>query len=425
MRRLLYVVVFILLIAGGRWYWKIGREPLFVPTILKSETSSYEATGAIPVTITHFDDVVQVTNFEMTPDGKYMLVATLPGTVWIYHKVDGKFVKQKEPFFTIATSQPGWPPQEAGLTGIVLGADFQTSGDVFLMYSFAKEKKSFRNRVTRVTFTKRFGRMVGTKPIQIFEANTPGTGSHQIQDGVAVMVKGTPSILFNIGEGFVAERALKPEEQAGKVMLMSRTGEPVPGVRPYTESPLVQALGIRNAPGITRNPKNGKILIADTGPNNYDRLLYGTLFDDGGNNDKKLSFLWDGTEESLTKQIINPYDGGKDAGLHRFVPTQTAVSLAFIDSPKLPSVGDKQQYVLITLFGRTGEPGNEPGKRIDLGKITHGDKGDTLTLQSFIGRTKDVSEKLGHPIGLAVDQESKDIYFADIIEGRIYKAVLQ
>jgi hypothetical protein len=351
-----------------------------------------------------------------------MFVATLPGTVWIYHKVDGVFVRQTQPFFTIATSQPGWPPQEAGLTGLVLAADFEKSGDVFLLYSYAKEKRSFRNRVVRVTVQERFGRVFGVDPVEIFEANAPGTGSHQIQDGVGVMVQSMPSLLFSIGEGFVAERALDPKQEAGKLMLMDRDGKAVLGTRPYTDAPLVQAIGLRNPPAIARNAQTGDIMIGDTGPNNNDRLLYGKVFDEQGNNDKQLSFLWDGTEESLAKPILNPYDSNHNSNLYRFSPTQTAVSVAFINSEKLPPLGQKQQYVLITLFGRTGEPGNDPGKRIELGRISHGVNGDTITLSPFIGRIPQVAEKLGHPIGLALDPQTNDMYFADIIEGRIYKA---
>lgn len=384
------ILFLILLVATGVFYWRYFRSPILLAPLDSPKTSSYERA-------THFDDVKQVTNIEITPDGEHMLVATLPGTVWVYHKIDGQFRRQKDPFFTVKTSQPGWPPQEAGLTGIALGADFETNHDVFLLYSFAKEKKSFRNRVVRVRFTKLFGRIKGIFPKQVFEANTPGTGSHQIQDGVGVMVNEKPHILFTVGEGFVAERALKPEVEAGKLMLLSREGVAK-----------IQALGIRNAPGIARNPNNGNILIADTGPNNYDRLLYGKMFDEQGNNNKTLSFHWDGTEESLTKIVINPYDDDKDAVIYRWVPTETAVSLAFLDS----------EHVLVVLFGRTGEVGNETGKKILLGTLTDDRK---ISFSPFLERT---AETLGHPIGIAVDKQAKEVYFGDIIEGRIYKIAM-
>lgn len=357
---------------------------LFVSPLASPQESSYEKA-------THFDDVSQVTNIDITPDGQYMFVATLPGKVWVYHKVDGVFRRQRIPFATVKTAQPGWPPQEAGLTGLALGADFEKSGDVFLFYSFAKEKRSFRNRVARVKFTNALGLAKGMWQKQIFEANTPGTGSHQIQDGVGIMVSGKPHVLFTIGEGFVAERALNPNEEAGKLMLLSRDGKGN-----------VQGLGIRNAPGIAQNPKTGKIMIADTGPNNYDRLLYGTFFDE--KNDKALSFNWDGTEESLARSAINPYDGNRDAVIHRWAPTETAVSLAFLDD----------SHVYVVLFGRTGEAGNEIGKKILLGTLTNDSQ---ISFTPFVKRTE---ETLGHPIGIAIDPDTRDVYFGDIIEGRLY-----
>lgn len=396
MRRILLFLVIIGIIAGGAFLSRNIFEPVLLPQFASEQTPSYQSSGFPPITIDHVDDVVQITNIEITPDGKYMLVGTLPGTVWIYHRVDGIFRRQKEPFFNVKTAQPGWPPQEAGLTGIALGADFETSSDVFLFYSFAKEKRSFRNRVVRVRFTNVFGRVKGFFPRQIFEANTPGTGSHQIQDGVGVMVSGKPHVLFTVGEGFVAERALKPDEEAGKLMLLSREGEAK-----------VQGLGIRNAPGIARSP-NGMVLVADTGPNNYDRLLYGKFFDENGDNSKLLSFNWDGTEESLIKEALDPYNNNKNALLYSWSPTETAVSLAFLDD----------EHVYVVLFGRTGEPGNEPGKEIILGTIHE----NGITFTPFLARKPDVADKLGHPIGIALDPQTKDIYFGDIIEGRLYKA---
>ena len=295
MRWLLLVLV-ILGLAGGVFFIKTGRQPILLAEFTSAQ-SSYQPIGPIPTAVSHIDDIAQVTNIEITPNGAYMLVATLPGTVWVYHKVDGQFRRQQEPFFVVKTAQPGWPPQEAGLTGIALGADFAKSGDVFLFYSFAKEKRSFRNRVMRVKFTKLLGWVKGTRSTQIFEASTPGTGSHQIQDGVGVLVGGVPHVLFTVGEGFVAERALKPEEEAGKVILIQADGNPAVGSRPFANSLKVQAIGVRNAPGIVLNATNNAIVIADTGPNNYDRLLYGTFYDPTGANDKQLSFHWDGTEE--------------------------------------------------------------------------------------------------------------------------------
>ncbi|MBP9814335.1 PQQ-dependent sugar dehydrogenase [Candidatus Woesebacteria bacterium] len=424
MRRFLLLLCVALTVAAGAYLFTRTRTPLFVQSKVSIATPTYKGAGSIRAEVSIFDEVAQVTQIDVSPDGNYMLVGTLGGTVWVYQRVDGVFRRQSEPFFVLKTSQPGFPPEEAGLTGVAYGSDFEKSGDVFLLYSFAFEKKSFRNRVTRVQFTKRGDRVVGINPQQIFEANTAGTGSHQIQDGVGVMVAGKPHLLFTVGEGFVGERALDPTKEAGKVMLVQRDGKEPMGVRPYPESPKVQALGIRNAPAIGINPKNGKVAIGDTGPNNYDRFLYGTVFDTAGFNIQKLSFNWNGTEESLKKSAPDLYDAGKEMVLHRWVPTETAVNIAFYENTTLTKLKDNQQYVLVVLFGRTGEKNNTPGKKIMLGTLEEG-RQNRLLLSPLIDRAAIGEGQLGHPIGLGVDRSTGDIYFGDIMEGRIYKVSLK
>lgn len=424
MRKVIYITLVAVILFFIYQFLALRSKPTYLPLEKPLGTLMYQNTGRVKSSVSLFSETVpQVTQIEITPDGSSMLAGTLPGTIWIYHKIDGAFRKQVEPFFVVKTSQPGWPPQEAGLTGIVLGADFETSGDVFLNYSFALEKKSFRNRILRVTFTKKGQKFIGTNPVEIFEANTPGTGSHQIQDGVGVMIAGIPHVLFTIGEGFVAERALDPKQEAGKVMLLERDGSAPAGSRPYPESPKVQAVGIRNAPAIAYDTSSGKVAIGDTGPNNFDRFIYGSLFDPIGNNIQKLSFNWDGTEESLQKGSPDAYEGNKEMILHRWAPTETAVNVGFYKNEKLPKLLGSQQYILVTLFGKTGEKNNKPGKNIMLGTLSHG-QNNTLTMEPFIERVPQGEGKLGHPLGLAVDPVGKDIYFGDIIDGRIYKITI-
>jgi hypothetical protein len=422
MRRV-FALVGLLTLVGILFF--LLRKPLFVQKQPASPESMYMSVGAVPSTVSVFDEnITQVSHIEITPDGNYMLVATLSGVIWVYHKVDGVFLRQAKPFFTLSTSQPGFPPEEAGLTGMAFGADFEHSGDIFLTYSFALEKKSFRNRVARITFTHKGRQVVGTNLQQIFEAKTPGTGSHQIQDGVGVLVGGKPHFLFTVGDGFVAKRALDPTEEAGKVMLIGRDGSDPIGARPFADFPKLQTLGIRNAPAMAQHPRTGKIAIGDTGPNNYDRFLYGTLFDPEAADGKKLTFSWDGSEESLQKGAADRYDQDKEMVLKRWAPTETPVNIVFYEHSALSPLADNQQYVLVSLFGRTGETVNKPGKAIQLGILTDGVT-NLLQLSSFVERAPHAEGKMGHPLGLAVDPTTKDIYFGDIMESRIYKVTLR
>jgi len=413
----------VLLVLFGYFFISSSNKPVLLPVEQSATTPLYHGVGAVTSKVSVLaENIPQITQIEITPDGNYMLAATLPGTIYIFHKVDGVWQRQIDPFFKLETAQPGWPPEEAGLTGVILGADFETSGDVFLTYSFAAQKKSFRNRVSRVTFSKQGKKIIGRDPKLIFEANTPGTGSHQIQDGIGILIDSKPHILFIVGEGFVAERALDPKQEAGKVILIDRDGNNATGVRPFADSAKVQALGIRNAPATAFNPKRSKIAIADTGPNNYDRFIYGTIVDKNGQNKEQLSLNWDGNEESLQKGSQDLYDPARpEMILYRWAPTETAVNILFYENDKLPRLPENQDYVLVTLFGRTGETGNKPGKQIILGTLSNGEQ-NSITFQTLVERVAEAEGKLGHPLGLAVDPATKNIYFGDIMEGRIYQA---
>ncbi len=420
-------IIFLLLFFGlgvAIYFFFIRQQTIFVTPQSSTNLPLYES--VLPnATVSIFqENIGQVTNIKITPDNHYMLVATLSGTVWVYQKVSGVFEKQIKPFFIVQTAQPGFPPREAGLTGMFFGADFDSSGDVFFTYSYVQGNKDFRNRVTRVTFRKEGDEVFGRNPEMIFEANTPGNSSHQIQDGVGVMISGRPHILFSLGEGFTAKRALDPALEAGKLILIKRDGLVADGKRPFPSSPKVQAIGIRNSPPMAYNADTGKIMIADTGPNNYDRLMYGKFFDANGENNKELTFNWDGTESSLLRSVLSPFDQGGDAVLYRWAPTQTAVSVAFYNNDKLPTLGANQQYVLVTMFGKTGSKSNEPGKKILLGTIYHGIQ-DRISLAPFIQRAASGEGKLAHPIGLAVDNDTKNIYFGDIMERNIYQVSMQ
>lgn len=421
-RTLTFIVVG--LIAGCVVYFS-DRLPFLTKRTNVSSAPSYAMAAGMPGSIRVFDpDVSQISQIDISSDGTLMFVGTLSGTIWVYKKTEGTFVRQKNPFFAVDTAQPGFPPQEAGLTGVALGADFESSGDVFLLYSYAQGKKDFRNRITRVTSTVQNGEMLGTEPIMIFEANTPGASSHQIQDGIGILVNGKPHLFFTVGEGFKAARALDVSLESGKAMLIGRDGSAPEGTRPYPQFPKIQAIGVRNAPGIARNPASGFIAIADTGPTNYDRLLYGAFVNTQGNNNSAFSLMWDGSEDSLKKSVPDVYSKNREMVLHRWAPTETAVNIVFYTNDTLPALPPNQNYVLVTLFGKTGDTSSAFGRKILLGVLDHGAT-NRITFQPLIERTPEGKKVLGHPLGLAADPQTNDIYFGDIMEGRIYTASLQ
>ncbi len=153
--------------------------------------------------------------------------------------------------------------------------------------------------------------------------------------------------------------------------------------------------------------------------------IVGTVVDENGFNSQVLSFNWDGTDESLTAAAPDRYlDSAPNMLLHRWSPTETAVNVLFYEHQGLPALPQGEQYVLVTLFGQTGNPANEPGKKILLGTLTHGVQ-DTIEFSDFIVRAPSAEGTEGNPLGLAVDPSDGTIYFGDLFEQRIYRATLE
>ncbi len=258
------------------------------------------------------------------------------------------------------------------------------------------------------------GKLAGSKPQHIYQANIAGASSHQITDGLAVEIQGRPHLLFLIGEGFDGKRAQDPSKEAGKVVLIQEDGSNPLGPRPYTENSNVEALGIRNAYVIAKNPADpaGRYLIADTGPDKYDRLIFTQL--GSGQETKPLNFGWDGNQEKLKQPIPDPNNPEiSDMVIYRLAETRTFTGLAF-------SSGNK---FLATIFGKTAEPGNEPGKEIWLGKLTNLAGQPKVSFTPIIKRVNEADKHLGNPIGLEIDPKTNEFYFADIMEGRLYQVI--
>ena len=407
---ILLILILSIFISAFLFFLNKNKKIQEFTSVTNTTVPLYKGVGE-GVRVTVFaDNVAQVTDIEITPDGQTLLAATLTGKIYAFQKIDGQWLRQSDLFFDLETFQPGFPPEEAGLTGIVLGADFEKSGDVFLNYSFSPIKKTYKNRVTRINFTKLGKKIIGLNPKLIFEANTDGSPAHQIQDGVGVMIKNSPHILFGIGEGFEAKRALDLTKEAGKLVLIKADGNSPEGTRPYANSKL-QAIGLRNPPDLTLSP-SGQIALVDTGPDHFDRLIYGRLVDTNGENVKRFNFNWDGTEKSLEKNVANPFGSG-NLTLYKWKETETPVALNFLDDKRL----------LVTLFGKTGSKENKPGKKILLGTITEG-LAKKISFKTLVERDGNGEGQLSQPIGTAVDSTTGDIYFGDLMEGRIYKVVI-
>lgn len=363
-----------------------------------------------------------VTRIKFTPDGQFMLVGTLTGDIFVYRRSGETWTKQAEPLVSVATAFPGFPPEENGLTGLAFGADYAdaTGGDLFITYAYLAGENDIKNRVARLAVTPQAGKLVGSNLVDIFEANASGGSSHQIQGIVGIMVEGQPHALFLIGEGFVHQRAQDLSQEAGKLMLIGRDGANPLGPRPYTSQPKLQAIGIRNAPDLAINSFDPlkRLAIVDTGPDQYDRFLYGKFIDlVNGTRVDGIDLGWNGTVDSLLASRFDPnISGSPDPTLYRWDPTQTATNIVFHPGKGvIPKSTEEQASVLVSLFGRTGEMGPEvPGRAIWLATLTLGNAPKLGAWQPLVVRSETGVNEFGHPLGLERDPVTNDLVFSNL-----------
>lgn len=428
----------LLVIAAGLGYIYFNPPKLRKPEVEenKSEFEIYSGVGYEAIEKDKYEvsifasDIPSLSSIIISPDDKYMLASSLEGNITAFVKQNDVFIRQALPFFNlneITQVAPGFP-EEFGLTGIALGADFEESNDVFLFYSQRNESEKIVNKVARIKLKDTNGIITGSDYRLIFTANVEGNVSHQIEKGIGVMVEDRPHVLFAIGEGFQAEQSLDKTLESGKIILIQSDGNDPLGPRPFSDFPKIQAIGTRNAPGITTDifDPEERIIILDTGPEKYDRFIYSNLLNTGENSIKEISFNWDGTLPSLQKALPDAnLQGVNDMVLHRWDPTITATNVEVHKGKgAIPTSNENSTSLLLSYFGLTGEGGNTKGKQIVLGILNRDNVQPSVTFTPIIGRAKEAENLFGNPIGLAIE-DSGDFYFGDIIEGRIYKVKIK
>lgn len=390
----------------------------------------YGGVGYVPVDAGDLEisvlssNLASPTRIKITPDGQYLLVTLITGEVVYFPRTDEGWDDTPKPLVKIETKFPGFPPDEAGLVGLVFSTSFSESGKVFLLYTFKDGEGKTQNRISVTSLKEKSGQLVASKPKLIFQANVEGSGSHQITDGIAVDILERPHLLFLIGEGFKGERAQDPALEGGKMILIQEDGSDPLGTRPYPENPRVQALGIRNGFVMAENPddEDGRILISDTGPDRNDRLIYTLPLSKEGADWEQVNFNWDGSDESLEPPIGDPnFAEVSDMVILRLPETRTFTGIIFHPGKGvIPVSTSESQSVLATVFGKTGSTNNKPGKEIWLGTLGNLSGQPQISFNPIIERNPEAEGKLGNPIGLELDQRTGDFFFADILEGKLY-----
>jgi len=181
-----------------------------------------------------------------TPDGR-ILVTERAGRIRV---VNARGV-QDSPWVTLPVLARG----EAGLMGIALAPDFQSSGNVYVVGTFAAGRSQI-NRVLRLT--EEGGR--GIRPTIIVDE----LPSHRFHAGGALAFGPDGMLYVTTGDAGQPGRAQDPTSLAGKVLRYTPEGA-IPADNPSPGSP-VWALGLRNVQGLAWHPDTGELLGTEHGP---------------------------------------------------------------------------------------------------------------------------------------------------------------
>jgi aldose sugar dehydrogenase len=155
---------------------------------------------------------------------------------------------------------------ESGLLGLIQHPEFETTPEVFLVYTYW-QSGSVRERLVKYTYN-------GTSlvsPVVLLE-NIPGNSTH-IGSRLLFLPDGT--LLMTTGD---AQNLALPQDlnsMSGKILRMHTDGS-VPDDNPFDNS-LVYALGLRNTQGLTLHP-NGTLWMSEHGPatdDEFQQLLPG------------------------------------------------------------------------------------------------------------------------------------------------------
>jgi glucose/arabinose dehydrogenase len=193
------------------------------------------------------------------PDGR-VFVTERPGRI----RVIDKNGLRPEPW-AVVDVLPMTYQTEGGLLGIAVAPDFQTTGHVFVVGTFAG-KDRLSNQVLR--FTDRDGKGTDrTTIIQSFPDVNAGPGTERAihtHIGGALGFGPDGKLYVTYGDATYPELSQQADSTAGKILRYNPDGS-VPADNP-TPGSAVYASGLRNPQGIGWNRETGDMFAVDNGP---------------------------------------------------------------------------------------------------------------------------------------------------------------
>jgi glucose/arabinose dehydrogenase len=155
--------------------------------------------------------------------------------------------------------------------GLALDPEFPRTPYIYVSYTHSEDGDS-RNRVSRIVLTGLDGPTPGLGDETILVDDIPAGSIH---NGSRVAFGPDGYLWVTTGDSGDGKLAQQMDSLAGKVLRMTREGQPAPD-NPFVNLPypasLIYTLGHRNPQGLTFHPQTGVAYITEHGPSDNDEL---------------------------------------------------------------------------------------------------------------------------------------------------------
>lgn len=192
------------------------------------------------------------------PDGSALVTERIPATISRVGP-DGAVTR-------LGTVDGVTPTGEGGLLGVALSPDHATDRGVYVMFTTSDD-----NRVVRLTANPD-GTIDGSRQQEIL-TGIPKGGNH---DGGQIKFGPDGFLYVATGEAGRGEPAQDRDDLGGKILRLTKDGQPAPG-NPFGTA--VYSLGHRNPQGLAWDPA-GRLFSAEFGQSTWDEI---NLITPGGN----------------------------------------------------------------------------------------------------------------------------------------------
>lgn len=292
-----------------------------------SETTGSTAPGSSAIAPLEATSVVEnlrvVWEMRFMPDGR-LLVSERGGRIVIADVTSGE-VTEVGNLEVLARG-------EGGLMGLDLDPDFPETPDVYVVYTYSNGDEG--NRISRLTLT---GLDSGAPAIAGETVILDRLPAGPIHDGSRVAFGPDGYLWVTMGDTGNGELAQRMDSLGGKVLRMTRDGQPAPD-NPFLDEPypfsLIYTLGHRNPQGLTFHPGTNQAYVTEHGPSENDEV---NRLEPGGN------YGWPGSSGVVEEPgFVDP--------IMTWTPTIAPAAAVFYDGGLIDGLGG--QFLLVTLKER-------------------------------------------------------------------------